>query len=166
MSGDAEHDSAIPRDSEGPNYDVEIQADELLADLADDAADYGEDYEEKRSWWHDSFRATEEFHEARYWMLEAVGGRRAYRDALTRIQPGGRFRNGDGKIDVRGYMRWLSNKADHAHEDSRGPYTETRQASEAESAYVSILSTLRDDYGVGWPRLDDIGGNPIEVDLP
>lgn len=150
---------------DGPNYDLRIKADELLADLAEGAASYGEDYEEKRSWWRES-PTYDPFTEARYWMLEARGGQRAYSMTIPTIQPGGRFRNGDGTVDVRGLMRWLSNRADSAHDDSHGPYTETRQADEAETAFASILSLLRDDYGVGWPRLDDVGGTPRECDLP
>lgn len=145
-----------------PNYDVEIDADELLADLADIAAEYGEDYEEKRRWWTES-PVYDEFHEARFWMLEARGGQRALSHAIAALQPEnncitvGCYREADGTVDVRGFMSWLSEEADAAHE-RRGSSSPSRQASEAESAYNKALRLLREDYGVGWPRLDDLGG--------
>lgn len=150
----------------GPDYDVEIDADDLLADLAERAAEYGRDYEEKRRWWHESLDTLEPWHEASHWMLEARGGQRAYAEAIAAIQPGGGYRNDDGTVDVHRYMHRLSTFADQCHEDSYGPYAETRQADEAETAYAKILSVLRDEYNIGWPRLDDVGGTPIEEDLP
>lgn len=150
----------------GPDYDVEIDADELLSRLAEDAATYGEDYEEKRQWWHDSLNYSDEWGEARYWMLEARGGQRALSEALATLQPGGQFRNDDGTVDVRGFLRWLSARGDEAHDRSHGKFTETRQADEAETAFASVISTIRNEWPVGWPRLDDVGGNPIQEDMP
>lgn len=150
----------------GPNYDVEIDADRLLADLADDAASYGEEYERHRETWQDSFDAPTPFYDAKYWMLEAVGGRRAYSNTMAKLQPSGRFRNADGTVDVRALFRWLKKRSTQTNEARNGDYTKTRQSSEAHSAYSSIISTLRDDYGVGWPRLDDVSGTPLESDLP
>jgi len=148
-----------------PNYDIRIDADELLVDLAERAAEYGHDYEEKRQWWRESLDTVDEWHDARYWMLEARGGQRAYRDVLATLQPGGRFRTDDGTVDVRAFMRWVSQRADAAHDDRHGTHGETRQADEAESAFARVLAVLRDDYGVGWPRIDDLGG-VVEADLP
>jgi hypothetical protein len=148
-----------------PNYDVEVDADELLADLAKRAADYAHDHDEKRRWWRESFDMVSEFHDARYWMLEALGGRRAYQYAMVELQPGGRYRNDDGTVDVRGFMSWLSDLSEEAHEAARGDYTTTREADEAETAYVKMQSVLRDDYDVGWPRFDEVGG-VRERDLP
>ena len=165
-------DSALRTSHEdAPNYDVEIEASDLLVDLADGAAKYGQKHEEYREMWMESLDTFEEFYDARYWMLEAVGGRRAYSNAIAVLQPGetwraGRYLNDDGTVDVRGYMKWLSQQSSEAHEASHGPFTETRQADEAASAFARILSTLRDDYGIGWPRLDDLGGNPLPVDMP
>jgi len=153
-------------DAGGPNYEVEIDADELLARLADDAASYGADYEEKRQWWRESLTYSDEWTEARYWMFEARGGQRALSETLAKLQPGGEFRNDDGTVAVRGLLRWLSRRADSAHDRSHGPYTETRHADEAETAFASAISTVRNEWPVGWPRLDDIGGNPIQEDLP
>lgn len=156
---------------EGPDYDVEIDADELLETLAEDAAHYGEDYEEKRRWWFDSFEAVADFPEARIWMLEARAAQEAYSEVLAALQPESRsykcFREEDGSVDVRGLMSWVSEKGDQAHErrNQRSKHALSAQASKAESAYSSILSTLRDDFGVGWPRLD-VGGNPIPEDQP
>ena len=157
---------ASPSGENGPNYDVEITADELLTELADLAREYAADHDEKRQWWRESFDMVSEFTEARYWMLEALGGRRAVADAMVQIQRGGESRNTDGTVNVRAFMRYCSDQADRAHERSYGDYTETRQADEAETAYCRILSLIRDDYGVGWPRLDDLGGNPLKCDLP
>jgi len=148
-----------------PNYDVDINADELLADLAETAAGYGEEVVENRQSWRRSWDWATEFREAKYWMLEAIGGRRAYADIMAAIQPGGRFRNDGGTVDVRGLMQALDHKSTTTNEDRNGPYSETRQASEAHSAYSRIISTLRDDYGVGWPRFDDLGGR-LECDMP
>lgn len=158
--------------SDRPDYNVHIDADELLADLVEQAQDYAEDHTEKREWWHDSFDTTAEWTEARYWMQEARGGLKATSEAIAALQPethtihASNCRNDDGTVDVRAFLRWLSEEADAAHDHSHGPYTETRQADEAETAYCRIISTIRDDYGVGWPRLDDIGGNPLEADMP
>lgn len=149
-----------------PNYEVTIDATEVLQDLADDAAHYGEKYEYARETWENSLTDPTPFHEARYWMLEAIGGRRAYSDTLAKLQPGGRFRNDDGTVDVRGLLRWLRNRSQETNEARNGDYTKTRQSSEAHSAYTSIISTLRSDYGIGWPRLDELGGTPLECDLP
>lgn len=153
-----------------PNYDVEIAADELLSDLAALAAEYGEQYEEYRRWWQGSLDHHTEFTDARYWMLEQAGGQEALSKTIATLQPESNprvnFRNDDGSVDVRGLMRWLSERGDRAHERSYGDYTKTRQADEAETAYASVLSQLRDDYGVGWPRLSDVSGTPLEEDLP
>lgn len=158
--------STVAVEQAAPDYGIEIDADELLAELADDAAAYGEKYEEKRRWWTESLDTPTEFRDARYWMLEARGGQRAYSEAIAELQPGGRYRNADGTVDVRGYLRWLSQLASDAHERSHGSYTKTRQPDEAETAYVSVISTIRNEFGVGWPRLDDVGGNPIPEDQP
>ena len=155
-----------------PDYDVRIDADELLADLVEQAQDYAEDHSEKRGWWHDSFDTTRAWTEARYWMQEALGGRKATAEAIAALQPetntihAPNCRNDDGTVDVHAFLRWLGDESDAAHERSYGDYTETRQADEAETAYCRIMSTVRDDYGVRWPRLDDVGGNPLEADLP
>lgn len=152
--------------TDGPDYGVTVEADELLADLAERAAEYGLDYEEKNRWWRESLESgVGEFVEARYWKLEARGGQRAYSEAIAAIQPGGRFRDG-AHVDVRGFMSWLIRMADDYHGRSHGGYTSTRQPDEAETACSRMLSLLRDDYGVGWPRLDDVGGTPLEEDLP
>lgn len=135
----------------GLNYDVEINADELLVDLAKVAAGYGEEVVENRKSWRRSWNWNTEFHEAKYWMLEAIGGRRAFADIMINIQPNGRFRNNDGTVDVHRMMQALDHKSTTTNEDRNGPYTETRQASGAHSAYCRIISTLRDDYGIGWP---------------
>lgn len=160
-------------DNEGgpPTYDVDVEADELIADIAELAAEYGADFEEKRQWWQES-PAYDPFTEAEMWMLEARGGQRACGKAVALLQPESavagcsEFRDADGTVDVRGYMRWLLDSHDAAHERSYGGHRETRQADEAESAYSRILSLLRDEYGVGWPRLNSVSGTPVEKDLP
>lgn len=157
---------------QGPDYDVEIDADELLADLVELSQKYAREYAEHDRMWRESLDTFEPFHDAKYWALEDLGGRDAIAQAILGLQPAGdayfagRYRREDGTVDVREFMRWLSQRAEYAHEDSYGPYTETRQASESETAYVKVISLLRDDYGVGWPRLDDVGGNPLEADMP
>lgn len=154
-----------------PDYDVEIDADELLTDIAEMAAEYGEDYEEKRRWWMES-PPHDEFVAARGWMQEAAGGQLALSHVVAALQPENHslmvdcHRREDGTVNVRELMAWLSEQADAAHERSGNSLNPNRQANEAETAYVSVLSLLRDDYGVGWPRLDDVGGNPLEEDLP
>lgn len=154
-----------------PDYDIDIDAADLLADLATDAAAHGRDYEEKRGWWDDSLGTHSEFYNARIWMLEARGAQRAYAKAIASLQPEQHslgvdtYRTADGTVDVGGLMRWLRREAEAAH-DRAGAVGENPQADAAETAYAQILSTLRDDYGVGWPRLDDLGGNPLECDLP
>ena len=152
--------------SVGPDYDVGIGADELLADFAEDAAQYGEKFEYAREKWQESLNYAEPFHDARFWMLEAIGGRRAYSKTIAKLQPGGRFRNDDDTVNVRGLLRWLSNRSEETNEARHGDYAKTRGSSEAHSAYSSIISTVRSDYGVGWPRLDDLGGTALECDLP
>lgn len=159
-------------DSEAPDYDVGIDADELLEDLAEIAADYGRDYEEKNGWWRDSFDAPEPFHEARFWAMEAYGGRAALGEAIAAIQPESHalaarnFREDDGTVDVRGYMHWLKANADAARRD-RGRQTggSKRAAAEREWGNCKVLRLIRDEYGVGWPRTDEYG-NPLEADRP
>ena len=91
---------------DSPDYDVHIDADELLADLVEQAQDYAEDHTEKREWWHDSFDSATEWTEARYWMLEALGGLEATDQAIAALQPGAHTihapncRNDDGTVDV------------------------------------------------------------------
>lgn len=70
-----------------PDYDIDIDAADLLADLATDAAAHGRDYEEKRGWWDDSLGTHSEFYNARIWMLEARGAQRAYAKAIASLQP-------------------------------------------------------------------------------
>jgi hypothetical protein len=158
-------DGGRPKNETGPNYDVKINADELLADLAEDAAGYGKEVIENRKSWRESWGWATEFKEAKYWMLEAIGGRRAYADIMVELQPNGRFRNNDGTVDVRGLLKSLSRASNTTNEDRNGRYENTRQASEAHSAYSRIISTLRNDYGIGWPRSDDLGGR-LECDMP
>lgn len=155
---------------EAPNYEVEIQADELLSDLAEMAAEYARDVVENREWWEES-PVYDRFDQARYWELEAIGGRRAISQTMRKLHPEtkygtrGPYLNDDGTVDVRGLLEWLSKAADDAHERRRGSYEETRQPAEAESAYVSVISLIRDGYGVGWARIDEIG-RVVEADLP
>lgn len=164
MSTNAHHTDA-------PNYEVEIDADDLLETLAERAAEYATDHAEKDRWWRESLAMATEHTEARYWALEALGGRNAVADTMVELQREtkhgrpGRYRNADGTVDVRGFMASVSRLADEAHDRSHGPYTETRQADEAETAYAAVLSLLRDEYGVGWPRMGE-HGNPLEGDLP
>jgi len=159
-------------ESDAPDYDVEIDADELLAELVEQAQQYAEDYEEKRQWWYESLDGLDEWLEARHWMEEARGGLEATGEAIAALQPESHSihvqncRDEDGTVDVREFLSWLSDESSAAHNRSYGPYTETRHADEAESAYVSVISTVRDDYGVGRPRLDDLGGTPLECDMP
>jgi hypothetical protein len=158
-------------DTEAPDYDVDIDADELLENLVTEAVEYAEDYEEKRRWWTESLETAQECHEARRWMQQARGGQRAYSETIAALHPENHcplvdsYRNDDGSVDVRGLLRWLSNCAESAHE-RRGTLNRNPQAGEAEHAYTRIISTLREEYGIGWPRLDDVGGNPLECDLP
>lgn len=148
-----------------PDYSRAIDADKLLRRFAAHAADYAYDHDEKRQWYQESLDMLTAHHDARLWMLEALGGRRAFREAMVTLQPGGRFRNDDDTVAVRSFMAWLSERAEVAHKRSYGPYAETRQADEAETAYTRMLSILRDDFGVGWPRMDEVGGVK-EGDLP
>jgi len=159
-------------DSDTPDYDVRIDADELLADLVEQAQDYAEDHDEKRGWWYESLDSYNEWREARCWMQEARGGLKATGEAIAALQPESHSihapncRNDDGTVDVRAFLRWLSNEASDAHDRSHGSYTETRQADEAETAYTNAIFTVRDEHGVGRPRLDNLGGNPLECDMP
>lgn len=148
-----------------PDYDTIINADALLRDLAEDAKHYGKKYEYGRKRWRQSLSSPTPFQEARYWMLEATGGRRAYSNTLTKLQSGGRFRKENGTVDVSGLLHWLNNRSKETNKARNGDYTETRQPSGAHSAYRSITSTIRSDYEVGWPRLDG-EGNPLKSDLP
>jgi hypothetical protein len=162
--------SANTLTEDGPNYDVQIDADELLADLAERAAEYGHEYEEKRELWQESLDTSDLWQQANYWMQEARGGQRAYSEAIAALQPEHHsvlvttYRTDDGTVDVRGYMRWLSNLAEDAYERA-GSSVSNPAANESETAYCKILSLLREEYGVGHPRFDDLGG-VLEGDLP
>ena len=151
-----------------PNYDVDVLAADLIADLVEKSAEHAKRQEEYRRY----SREDPFWNEPLYWALEQLGAQRAYGRAIAVIQPENHmipsysFVDDGGFVKVREYMAWLSRQAKREHEDSYGPYTETRQADFAESAYAKVLSLIRNDYGVGWPRLDEVGGNPLPEDLP
>ncbi len=159
---------------DAPNYDAEIDADELLADLAERAGEHYERMNERQRHHRELHpvldipepgKLTREQLDA----LEERGALRAYSDAIAMIQPESEhwrnYREGDD-VDVRGFMKELSRLSDR-EDDARHdqPYQKNRQAQGAHSAYAKILSLLRSDYGVGHPRFDDIGG-VLEEDLP
>ena len=156
-----------PCTDDTPDYSVEIDAQDLREDIAEKAADRAEKhaYDQKLMrddpWWD----------EPRYWALEEWGAMKAYAECLALLQPENALLaqdslvNDDGTVQVREFMRVVSHWSDEAHENSYGPYTETRQADKAETAYARVLSLVRDDYGIGWPRIDDLGG-VVEADLP
>lgn len=145
-----------------PDYDVTVETTDLLADLAENAAYHARQHaKHARNWRED------DWWQYRRWMLEESAAMQAYRTAIAMLQPGrhdvlvpsGEFTD-DGTVRVREFMREISRLGDDAHE--RG----STQARKAARMYARIESVLRDDYGVGWPRLDDIGGTPLEEDLP
>jgi len=165
--------SATQRDS--PNYDVEVDADELLADLAERA---GEHYDRmnERERHHREYVQTDlsrdptKLSRAQLDALESLGALEAYSNAIAMLQPESEhwknFRGGDG-VDVRGFMKEMSRLCDREDDErNKRAYRENRQAQGAHSAYAKIISVLRDDYGVGWPRLDDVSGTALEEDLP
>lgn len=157
---------------DGPDYGVEVQADELLADLVEMAQDAAERRDEYREWVRDEmeygYSVDPQF---QYLVTEQTGLLTALGQAIACLQPENHgvlvrcFREDDGTVDVRGFMQWLSKEADAAHE----VVNERRNAplsSKMETGYCRVMALLRDDYGVGWPRLDDLGGNPLPEDLP
>lgn len=154
----------------GPDYEVEVDADELIADLVEMSQDYAEKHDKHRRQYRESLDTFNPWHDARYWTLEALGGLRATSEAIASLQPEAHsplittYRNDDGTVDVRALMQWLDQQSTETNERRNGPYSKTRQASEAHSAIASVISLLRDDYGVGWPRFDDLGGE-LECDL-
>lgn len=161
--------------TDGPNYDVQIDADDLLETLAERAAEHARkmykhrrDHREYDMWWE---REPGQLSQYMLWELEELGALRSYSLTITHLQPEAshswrcEYRNDDGTVDVRGLMQWLERESERAHEDSYGPHSETRQADAAETAFAKILSLLRDEYGVGWPRFDELGG-VLEGDLP
>lgn len=160
---DAKHESG-----DEPDYSVEIDAQSLREDIAEKAADRGERHADHM----EMCRNDPFWDEPRYWALEQYGAMRALSQCLALLQPENALVardslvKDDGTVQVREFMRTVSHWSDEAHEDSHGPYTETRQADEAESAYARVTSLLRNEYDIGWPRLDDLGGNPLECDLP
>ncbi len=154
-----------------PTYDIRIDADELLADLVAMAQDAAENRDEKREWYRDELERGFDIHpQYDYWVREQTGLLTALGRAIAALQPEQHdvlvdgVREDDGTVDVRAYMRWLSNEADSAHEvvEER---RDAPRASNMETGYSRVISLLRDDYGVGWPRIDDLGG-VVEADLP
>lgn len=156
--------SESARDSESeacpPNYEVTVAADELLADLAEKAASSAREHAYHAQSWRE-----DDWWQYREWMQNDRKKMRAYATTIAMLQPEshgatvplGEFVADDGTVNVREFMREVSRLGDQAHD---------RGSREAESAYARITSLLRNEYGVGWPRLDDLGGNPLEEDLP
>jgi hypothetical protein len=148
-----------PTDSDRPNYSVEIDAADLREDLAEKAASAAR----KHAYCARSYR-EDDWCGYRQWMQEHRRKMRAYATAIAMLQPGrynvlvprGAF-VGDETVNLREYMREISRLGDEAHD---------RGDREAESAYAKVNSLLRNEYDVGWPRLDELGGNPLEEDLP
>jgi hypothetical protein len=163
---------ASSTDHDAPDYDVRIEADELLADLVEMAQDAAETRDFHREVWreelergYDIDHAWERNVRAQTGFLTALGR------AIAALQPENHdmwvscFRNSDGTVDVRGYLRWLSAEADRSNEVVN-ECGDAPRANKMESGFCRVMSLVRDDYGVGWPRLDDLGGNPLECDLP
>lgn len=165
MPENGSHEESAQTVAQASACDATVQADELIEELAEMSAEYGEDYEEKRGWWVDSLDHRREFLDAKYWMMEALGARRATAWAIAELQPGGRFRDTDGTVDLQGYMTWLERASEEAHQRSKGPYQKTRQADEAESAYAAVLSLLRNDYGFCLSLAGEIT-RTMEADMP
>lgn len=152
---------------QGPDYDVEIQASDLLEDIAGRCAQHARQHAYHRR----TIQDDPTWKEPQIWEAEEHSAMNAYWNALIKLQPtgaasAGRFLNDDGTVDVRGYMLWLSDRADAAHQDAGTFTTSQMMARKAEHAYSKTLSIIREDHGVGWPRLDELGGNPLEEDLP
>jgi len=161
--------SRTESDADAPDYEVTVRASELREDLAEAAATHGKRMAEYRRYdRNEGFVPGRPAGQLSWYARQAVEERkavRAYATALAMLQPEhygatvprGEFVADDGTVNVREFMREISELGDAAYE---------RGAREAESAYASVTSLLRNDYGIGWPRLDDLGGNPIEEDLP
>lgn len=155
MSSHSSEDEACP-----PNYEVVIDVDELLADLAKKAASSAREHAYHARHWRD-----DDWWQYRQWMQEERKTMKAYATAIAMLQPEshgvtvprGEFVADDGTVNVRKFMREISRLGDDAHD---------RDAREAESAYAKVNSLLRNEYDIGWPRLDDLGGIPLEEDLP
>lgn len=151
------------------DYTVRVEADELLVDIAEKAANHGKRMAEYRRYdIEEGFVPGRPPGQLSWYARQALEEKkavRAYGTAIAMLQPGwhdarvpsGEFVAGDGTVNVREYMREISRLGDAAHD---------RGAREAESAYAKVTSLLRNEYGVGWPRLDDLGGNPLQEDLP
>lgn len=142
-----------------PDYSVHVEADELLADLAEKAAQSAREHAYHARCWRD-----DDWWQYRQWMQEERKKMTAYATAIAMLQPErycytvprGEFVADDRTVNVREFMRATSSLGDDAHDRDSRP---------AESAYARVLSLLRDEYGVGWPRFDDLGG-VLEADLP
>lgn len=156
----------------GPDYSVQIDAEEIRKDLAAKAAAKARKADEHRQECRDYCPsnalelAPGELCQYQRWALEEFAAARAYARALLRLQPRPDLSYTpddvtDGAVDVRSFMRWLKNRCEDTNDRRHGDY----QTSAAHSAYADVLSLLRDEYGVGWPRFDDLGG-VLEEDLP
>lgn len=155
----------MPEDT--PNYDVRIEASELIEDIAAKAETHGERLAEYRRYDREEGvifgRPAGQLSQYQRWALEEKKTVRAYGTAIAMLQPeshdvsvpSGEFVE-DGVVNVREYLREISRLGDRAHD---------RGARDAESAYAQVASLVRDEYGVGWPRIDDLGG-VVEADLP
>lgn len=154
--------SEIDSDGEAcpPDYDVRVEADELLDDLAEKAASKAREHAYcRRNWQKDGWW------QYRQWMKEHRREIKAYATAIAMLHPEshdaaiplGEFVADDGTVNVREYMREISRLGDDAHD---------RGNRDAEHGYAKVTSLLRNEYGIGWPRLDELGGNPLEEDLP
>jgi hypothetical protein len=160
------------KEGDAPDYDITIHTDDVLADLVEMAQDAAERRDEYRQWHRRELERGYDINpQYEYWVREQTGLLTALGRAIAALQPEQHHvlvdgcRQADGTVAVRDYMRWLSDAADGAHQVVNEKRDAPR-ASKMETGYSRVLSVLRDDYGIGWPRLDDVGGNPLECDLP
>jgi len=161
--------------SAGPNYDVEIDAQELATDVAElsarrarKAAEYNRDAREEPVPLDHEYGELTEYQR---WALVEESAMWAFADVIAMLQPADKSGPNtryvdDGSVKVRDLLRALSRRSTEANERRNGYDTSSKQAREAHHAYSKVISLIRNDYAVGWPRLDDIGGTPIPEDKP
>ena len=161
-------------DTAGPNYDLEIDADELAADIAAlsarrarKAAEYNRDARNEPV---SLDREPGQLTQYQRWAIKEEAARMAFANVIAMLQPADKYGPNsryvdDGLVKVRALLRELSRRGSETNERRNGYDINSQQAGEEHSAYAKVISLIREDYAVGWPRFDDIGGR-LQEDLP
>ena len=160
--------------SAGPNYDVEIDAQELATDVAElsarrarKAAEYNRDARNEPVRLD---RDPGELTQYQRWAVKEEAAMMAFGNVIAMLHPADKYGKNtryvdNGSVKVRALLRELSRRCSETNERRNGYDINSQQAGEEHSAYAKVISLIREEYAVGWPRFNDVGGR-LQEDLP